>query len=87
MSNWQKGYIFVNGYNLGRYWNKGPQQKVFCPGVWLKKGVNDFVVMELLADKARFIKGDHNLMVGDEQIYHKKHNTTVDMEKDKKEEA
>lgn len=36
MENWKKGYLFVNGYNLGRYWNKGPQQKVFLPGVWLK---------------------------------------------------
>jgi len=45
MVNWQKGYLFVNGINLGRYWNKGPQQKVFLPGVWLKKGVNDVVVL------------------------------------------
>ena len=35
---YQKGYVWVNGRNLGRYWNIGPSQKVFCPGVWLKKG-------------------------------------------------
>jgi beta-galactosidase len=45
MGNWQKGYVFVNGYNLGRYWKKGPQQKLFLPGVWLKKGVNEVVVL------------------------------------------
>jgi beta-galactosidase len=45
MDRWIKGYIFVNGINLGRYWNKGPQQKVFCPGVWLKEGVNSVVVL------------------------------------------
>lgn len=33
-----KGYIWVNGRNLGRYWKKGPQQRLFCPGVWLKAG-------------------------------------------------
>jgi beta-galactosidase len=33
-----KGYIWVNGRNLGRYWKKGPQLSLFCPGVWLKKG-------------------------------------------------
>ena len=33
-----KGYVWVNGRNLGRYWKKGPQQRLFCPGVWLKTG-------------------------------------------------
>jgi beta-galactosidase len=36
MNNFTKGYVWVNGRNLGRYWNKGPQFKLFCPGVWLK---------------------------------------------------
>jgi beta-galactosidase len=40
MSNYGKGYVWVNGRNLGRYWNKGPQQKLFCPGVWLKNKGN-----------------------------------------------
>ena len=40
MQNYKKGYVFVNGRNLGRYWNIGPSQKIFCPGVWLKKGNN-----------------------------------------------
>jgi beta-galactosidase len=31
-----KGYIWVNGHLLGRYWNIGPQHSLFCPGVWLK---------------------------------------------------
>jgi len=65
MENWQKGYVFVNGHNLGRYWNKGPQQKLFLPGVWQKKGVNDIVVFELLSSQARFIKGDQNLFNGE----------------------
>lgn len=73
MASWMKGYVFVNGNNLGRYWNKGPQQKLFLPGVWLKKGVNEIVVLELLMPKAKFIKGEKNLMVGGEQVVHKKH--------------
>lgn len=40
-----KGYIFVNGRNLGRYWNKGPQTRLFCPGVWLKQGANTIHVL------------------------------------------
>lgn len=45
-----KGYLFVNGRNLGRYWNKGPQKRLYCPGVWLKKGTNTIHVLELLYD-------------------------------------
>lgn len=41
-----KGYIFVNGINLGRYWNVGPQRTLYLPGVWLKDE-NDIVVLEL----------------------------------------
>lgn len=33
-----KGYVWINGRNLGRYWNIGPQTRLFCPGVWLNKG-------------------------------------------------
>jgi beta-galactosidase len=53
-----KGYIFVNGRNLGRYWNKGPQKRLYCPGVWLKKGTNSIYVLELLYDgKQKGISG------------------------------
>lgn len=31
-----KGYLIVNGYNLGRYWSVGPQKRLYCPGVYLK---------------------------------------------------
>jgi hypothetical protein len=37
MSNYKKGYVWVNGRNLGRYWDRGPQFRLYCPGVWLKK--------------------------------------------------
>ena len=66
MEGWKKGYLFVNGYNLGRYWNKGPQQKVFLPGVWLKKGINDIVVFDLLMSSAKFITGDLSLFTGND---------------------
>lgn len=50
MSDWGKGIVFVNGHNLGRYWNVGPQQTLYLPGVWLKKGENRIVVFEQLND-------------------------------------
>jgi len=48
MSKWGKGVVWVNGHNLGRYWSVGPQQTLYLPAEWLKKGNNDIVVLELL---------------------------------------
>lgn len=47
MSAWSKGVVWVNGRNLGRYWNIGPQQRLFLPAPWLKKGRNEIVVFDL----------------------------------------
>jgi beta-galactosidase len=47
LSKYQKGYVWVNGHNLGRYWNIGPQQRLFCPAPWLRKGRNEIVVLDL----------------------------------------
>jgi len=46
MSKWGKGIVFVNGHNLGRYWNVGPQQTLYLPGCWLNKGKNKISVFE-----------------------------------------
>ncbi|MEN9919722.1 MAG: hypothetical protein RL662_2158 [Bacteroidota bacterium] len=46
MSEWGKGIVFINGKNIGRYWNIGPQQTLYIPGVWLNKGVNKITVFE-----------------------------------------
>ncbi len=45
---WGKGMVWVNGHNLGRFWNIGPQQTIFVPGAWLRAGLNEFVVLDLL---------------------------------------
>ena len=50
MSKWGKGIVFVNGKNLGRYWSVGPQQTLFLPGAWLKKGENNITVFEQIND-------------------------------------
>ena len=50
MSGWGKGIVFVNGFNLGRYWKVGPQQTLYLPGCYLKKGENRIVVFEQLND-------------------------------------
>jgi len=50
MRGWGKGIVYVNGHHLGRYWSVGPQQTLYIPGVWLKKGANEIVVFEQLND-------------------------------------
>ena len=35
-----KGCVFVNGFNLGRYWNVGPQKTLYVPAEVLKTGEN-----------------------------------------------
>jgi len=46
MHGWGKGIVFVNGHNLGRYWKIGPQQTLYLPGCWLKKGKNEVTIFE-----------------------------------------
>lgn len=44
---WGKGVLFVNGFNLGRYWPlAGPQITMYIPAALLKQGVNTFVILE-----------------------------------------
>ncbi len=45
---WGKGFAWVNGHNLGRYWNIGPQQTMYVPGPWLKSGENEIIILDLL---------------------------------------
>jgi beta-galactosidase len=44
---WTKGIVWVNGFNLGRYWNIGPQKSLYVPAPLLRQGGNEIVVMEL----------------------------------------
>lgn len=43
-----KGVMYVNGFNLGRYWeDKGPQHTMYVPGPILRQGKNEIVIFEL----------------------------------------
>ena len=57
LRNWSKGVVWVNGHNLGRYWNIGPQQTLYVPGPWLRKGKNEVTVFEELEPKKAVIQG------------------------------
>ena len=44
---WGKGAVWINGHALGRFWNLGPQQTLYVPAPWLKKGANEVIVFTL----------------------------------------
>ena len=44
----------MNGKNLGRFWNTGPQRTLYLPADWLKKGHNQIVVFEEMPSKASY---------------------------------
>jgi len=46
-SRWGKGVVWVNGFNLGRYWTRGPQRTLYVPAAVLEAGRNEVVVLEV----------------------------------------
>jgi beta-galactosidase len=52
LEKFKRGYVWVNGRNIGRYMKSNPQDRLYCPGVWLKKGKKKILILDLL-------KADH----------------------------
>lgn len=46
LEHFTKGFVTVNGFNIGRYWEVGPQKTLYVPASVLKKGVNEIIVFE-----------------------------------------
>ena len=47
LTGFEKGSVWINGFNLGRYWNsKGPQRTLYVPAPILREGKNEIVVLE-----------------------------------------
>ncbi|MFS0692186.1 glycoside hydrolase family 35 protein [Streptomyces nitrosporeus] len=44
---WTRGFAWVNGFCLGRYWSAGPQHTLYVPGPVLREGTNEVWVLEL----------------------------------------
>lgn len=57
LQTWGKGMVWVNGIAMGRFWEIGPQQTLFMPGCWLKKGKNEIVILDLKGPKQPIVKG------------------------------
>ncbi|MEU2126921.1 beta-galactosidase family protein [Streptomyces sp. NPDC018352] len=47
LPDWTRGFVWVNGFCLGRYWSLGAQRTLYVPGPVLREGVNEVWVLEL----------------------------------------
>ena len=56
-SGWGKGLVYVNGHPLGRIWEIGPQQTLYTPGCWLKKGKNEILVFDIVGPRSLEVEG------------------------------
>lgn len=46
MEGWGKGCVLVNGFNIGRFWEIGPQKRLYIPAPLLRRGQNEIIVFE-----------------------------------------
>ncbi|CAL8085951.1 unnamed protein product [Orchesella dallaii] len=58
MSRWSKGIVFVNGFNIGRYWNVGPQQNLYVAAPLLKTGENIITIFEQVQPHTEIVFSD-----------------------------
>lgn len=83
MSTWGKGLVYVNGHALGRFWEIGPQQTLYLPGCWLKKGKNEIVIFDIIGPKRQVVAGlDHPIidkLQNEEPPIHRKDGQTINL--------
>lgn len=61
VSNYTKGIVWINGHNLGRYWNIGPQKRLYCPASWLREGLNEIMIFDLHQVEPKLVGGGKTL--------------------------
>ncbi|MFV8324433.1 beta-galactosidase [Flavobacterium sp. ZS1P14] len=83
MSTWGKGMVWINGHNIGRFWKIGPQQTLFVPGAWLKKGINEIIVLDVDKPVSRKVAGLSKPILDkiniDESLLHKTAGQKLDL--------
>ncbi|MGV3614479.1 MAG: beta-galactosidase [Fimbriimonas sp.] len=84
MRGFGKGFVWLNGRNLGRFWSIGPQQTLYVPAPWLKKGRNEIVVFDD-SDKVKSLRVPSlktpilDQVVVDRSRLHRKPGQTLDL--------
>ena len=54
-SGFGRGCAFINGFNLGRFWEIGPQRRLYIPAPLIKRGVNTVILFETEGKRANRI--------------------------------
>ena len=57
VSNFTKGVVWVNGHNLGRFWDIGPQKRLYCPASWIMQGMNELLIFDLHQTEGKLVSG------------------------------
>lgn len=57
LETWGKGQVYINGHAIGRFWHIGPQQTLYMPGCWLKKGENEIIVLDIVGPQETVVEG------------------------------
>jgi len=61
LDGFHKGFVIINGFNIGRYYHVGPQKTLYVPGPILKAGKNEIIVFESDGTVSQTIEFlDHN---------------------------
>ncbi len=80
---WGKGLVYVNGHPIGRIWEIGPQQTLYMPGCWLKKGKNEIIVFDISGPREAvsegLIKPKLNNLNNPKPHIHRKEKETLDL--------
>lgn len=84
---WGKGLVYVNGHGLGRIWEIGPQQTLYVPGCWLKKGENEIIVFDIIGPKEAKCEGLKQPLLDqllvNKPLTHRKEGEKLDLSKEK----
>lgn len=51
-----RGFVVINGFNIGRFCSVGPQETLYVPGGILKDGENEIIIFELHTDAPAYQK-------------------------------
>lgn len=84
VSKWGKGVVWINGICIGRYWNIGPTQTMYLPGVWLKKGENEIVILDYFPNKQSVLRGTttpilDSITLKNANVIHRKKDETIQL--------
>ncbi len=84
---WGKGLVYVNGHALGRIWEIGPQQTLYVPGCWLKKGENEILVFDIIGPRQAKSEGLKKPIIDRLQapkpLIHREEGETLDLSAEK----